>query len=84
MDTLYIGSSTVYWKWYLKAPNNLDFGGLSKNPFMNSKPQTLSKPAAGNLNLHNPAGDDEDARYVLNLETVFGVKLALSNTWQKI
>ena len=46
---------------YLKAPNNLDFGGLSKkNPFMNSKPQTLSKPAAGNLNLHNPAGDDED------------------------
>ena len=27
---------------------------------MNSKPQTLSKPAAGNLNLHNPAGDDED------------------------
>ena len=53
----------------MKAPNNLDFGGLSKkNPFMNSKPQTLSKPAAGNLNLHNPAGDDEDGRYVLNLE----------------
>ena len=36
---------------------------------MNSKPQTLSKPAAGNLNLHNPAGNDEDGGYVTSHRT---------------
>ena len=36
------------------------------NPFMNSKPQTLSKPPAvlRVLNLRITAGDDEDGRFL--------------------